>query len=207
MPNQNRLVKGRLRSRNSLGWWLNSLGLIGSGVEVGVQTGLYAETLLDTWKGERLFLVDAWRHLPEYRDSCNVSDQLMAKRFVLAKQRLARFGPRPVFLRMLSRDAAKRIPNASLDFAYIDANHAYRAVLRDLSLWYPKVKSGGVIAGHDYYDAVPDQDLEPIISSGLPKRLLTSYGVRTAVDEFAFCHGLRIGCTQEKWPTWYAIVR
>jgi len=39
----------------------------------------------------------------------------------------------------------------SLDFVFIDAEHTKDATLRDLRAWYPKVKSGGTIAGHDYF--------------------------------------------------------
>ena len=40
--------------------------------------------------------------------------------------------------------------DSSLDFIFIDANHSYSAVLKDLEAWFPKLKSGGHIAGHDY---------------------------------------------------------
>ena len=51
---------------------------------------------------------------------------------------------------MFSADAAKMVPDGSLDFVYIDGNHGYDAVLDDLMAWTPKVKEGGFIAGHDY---------------------------------------------------------
>jgi cephalosporin hydroxylase len=38
----------------------------------------------------------------------------------------------------------------SLDFVYIDANHSYDGVIKDLQDWYPKIKKGGMISGHDY---------------------------------------------------------
>lgn len=38
----------------------------------------------------------------------------------------------------------------SIDFLFIDANHTYEDVLLDLQLWYPKVKKGGLVCGHDY---------------------------------------------------------
>jgi hypothetical protein len=49
-----------------------------------------------------------------------------------------------------SLDAATRYPDASLDYVYIDADHYYEAVCRDIDAWIPKVKPGGIIAGHDF---------------------------------------------------------
>lgn len=40
--------------------------------------------------------------------------------------------------------------NKSLDFVFIDADHSYAAVKADIEAWLPKIKSGGVLAGHDY---------------------------------------------------------
>lgn len=53
--------------------------------------------------------------------------------------------------RMLSVDASKLYEDNSLDFVFIDASHKYADVLDDIKHWYPKIKNGGVIAGHDYY--------------------------------------------------------
>lgn len=58
-------------------------------------------------------------------------------------------------LRMTSKTAAKRFNDNSLDFVYIDADHSYEAVKNDIKLWYPKVKKGGILAGHDYISATP----------------------------------------------------
>jgi len=53
----------------------------------------------------------------------------------------------------------------SIDFLFIDADHSYEAVRKDIELWFPKVKTGGIISGHDY-------------------TTLYGYGVVRAVDEF-----------------------
>jgi len=55
-------------------------------------------------------------------------------------------------IRDLSVNAAKRFNDNSLDFIFIDACHDYECVKEDLHTWYPKLKKGGIIAGHDYYD-------------------------------------------------------
>jgi hypothetical protein len=53
-------------------------------------------------------------------------------------------------IRMASVDASKTYKNKSLDLVYIDANHTYDYVKQDILSWLPKIKEGGIIAGHDY---------------------------------------------------------
>ena len=53
-------------------------------------------------------------------------------------------------VRLLSIEAAKQYEDNSLDVVFIDADHSYKSVMEDLQAWYPKVKPGGVIAGHDF---------------------------------------------------------
>lgn len=52
-----------------------------------------------------------------------------------------------------SWEAAEQFEDHSLDFVYIDADHKYDSVKRDIIAWLPKVKNGGIISGHDYYNA------------------------------------------------------
>tara|TARA_R110000868_G_scaffold140124_2_gene355437 strand:+ start:1125 stop:1706 length:582 start_codon:yes stop_codon:yes gene_type:complete len=53
-------------------------------------------------------------------------------------------------IKLSTREAYKLFADASLDFVFIDADHSYEGVLEDIQLWHPKVKTGGVLAGHDY---------------------------------------------------------
>jgi hypothetical protein len=55
----------------------------------------------------------------------------------------------------LSVDASKAFSDASVDFVFIDAAHDYDNVRADICAWLPKVKPGGVIAGHDYGSGWP----------------------------------------------------
>jgi hypothetical protein len=52
-----------------------------------------------------------------------------------------------------SADTASFYEDESLDFVFIDASHDYESFKKDLTSWFPKVKIGGLIAGHDYADA------------------------------------------------------
>jgi hypothetical protein len=58
-------------------------------------------------------------------------------------------------IRMDSAEAAGLYEDGSLDFVFIDADHSYEGVKRDIIAWLPKVKNGGVLAGHDYGWAPP----------------------------------------------------
>lgn len=57
-------------------------------------------------------------------------------------------------VRMISWEAAKLYEDESLDFVFIDASHDEESFTKDLDAWLPKVRKGGVIAGHDYRDDV-----------------------------------------------------
>jgi hypothetical protein len=68
-------------------------------------------------------------------------------------------------LKMPSAQAVTLFDDGSLDFVFIDGDHGYEAVRRDLTTWFPKVRRGGILGGHDY------------VNNDFP-------GVRRAVDEF-----------------------
>jgi hypothetical protein len=48
-----------------------------------------------------------------------------------------------------SVDGAAKFSDGSLDFVFIDASHDEASVAADIDAWLPKVKAGGIIAGHD----------------------------------------------------------
>jgi hypothetical protein len=57
-------------------------------------------------------------------------------------------------LKTTSKTASTIVGN-DLGAVYIDANHEYASVVEDIALWRPKVRKGGILAGHDYSDAWP----------------------------------------------------
>ncbi len=54
-----------------------------------------------------------------------------------------------------SSASADRFEDKSLDFVFIDSDHVYPRVISDIKAWLPKLKSGGIIAGHDYCEEHP----------------------------------------------------
>ena len=58
------------------------------------------------------------------------------------------------FIKGMSHDVHERIPE--VDFVFIDGNHTYPYVSRDIDFYWPNVRSGGFISGHDYGAGFPD---------------------------------------------------
>lgn len=137
-----------ISNRDFLGSFLNEQGLTGTGVEVGVNKGENAKNILRHWHGSKLYLVDPWRKLDDYNDTVNKNFD--PNTYSSVKIRFAKYGERVEIIKAMSHEAAKVVPN-DLDFVYIDANHAYEYVKQDIELWYPKVKSGGILSGHDLF--------------------------------------------------------
>ncbi len=58
--------------------------------------------------------------------------------------------PRVKFVKGYSDACAGQFSDASVDLIFVDADHSQAGVHKDLAAWAPKIKRGGVIAGHDY---------------------------------------------------------
>jgi len=50
-----------------------------------------------------------------------------------------------------SWEVAEKFEDDSVDFIFIDADHSYESVKKDIKAWWPKIKKGGVMSGHDYF--------------------------------------------------------
>lgn len=119
-----------------------------AGAEIGVESARYSRELLEASAGLRLLCVDAWRPYRGYRD--HVGTEKLGRIFADALQRLDPHAERVTIRRQFSVDAARDVADGSLDFVYLDANHTHAHVMADLEAWVPKVRSGGIVAGHDY---------------------------------------------------------
>lgn len=177
-----------------------------SGAELGVQVGDFAAYTLRVWTAcERYYLVDLWGHQPNYEDVANVADDEQERRFQLAKTNLAPWNDKTVFLRNYTVGAAKQIPDDSLDYIYVDARHDYCGVMEDLEAYWPKLRRGGILAGHDYLDANDTSLKQTNQDWSLCLDGTRNMGaVKGAVDEFARRHGLHILATyrEPSWPSW-----
>jgi len=178
--------------RNYFGIILENKIPNGIGVEVGVQRGLYSEILLEHWKTGTLHSIDRWLYTENYKDIANKEQNVQDSYHQETKKRLERFENRSKVIKKDSVEAAKDYADGSLDFVYIDADHSYEGCLRDIQLWYPKIRTGGIISGHDY--------LNGNLRAGV-------FGVKRAVDEFfnERINDLNIIPDPGGWKTWWLI--
>ena len=114
--------------------------------EIGVMKGLHALSMLNNLDIKRLYLIDPYR---PYIDSDGYIKKSVIFDKPIAKENLSIYYGKYKFVCSTSKKASKQFNNNFFDLIYIDANHKFKKVLMDLILWYPKVKTGGVIGGHD----------------------------------------------------------
>lgn len=140
-----------MSSRNQFGKWLNELGLTGRAVEIGTHRGDFARIFLNNWQGQELRCIDPWADYdPVQQRSLWGGAKSREEDYQAAQQVAARFPGRMRLERNTSRNAAAITPDESVDFIYVDGDHSFAAVHEDLCLWYPKLRTGGILAGHDW---------------------------------------------------------
>jgi hypothetical protein len=139
----------------------------GLGAEIGIEYGHNSNQILEEWKGKiicvDMFVRDEARHL---------------------------LANKPVqFVQASSVEAAKSVADGALDFVYIDADHDYKNAKQDLLAWFPKVRHGGIVAGHDYLNWSKEEGAQG------------DFGVKAAVDEFCVKNGYALHTTKDDFWT------
>ena len=122
-------------------------------VEVGAWKGKSAAymtvEIINAEKDIEFYVVDTWEGSSEHKDNPELQEL-----FHIFTENMRLVDNYHIPMRMTSLEAATKFEDASLDFVFIDAAHEYEHVKEDLNAWYPKIKKGGILAGHDFY---PDQ--------------------------------------------------
>lgn len=130
--------------RTNISEFLQQSYSTGKGVEVGTHRGEFAAQIMEKWKGT-LYCVDPYLHEYNPRDPAAMSNRPKDER--IAKKKLQ--GKNVVFIPTTSEFASFEFPDECLDWAYIDGDHFQESVALDLNCWYPKIRKGGYLLGHD----------------------------------------------------------
>lgn len=124
--------------------------------EIGVNKGETSRVFRHLFPEAHLYLIDPWKITEEYILSGTPISRKV-KHYEKAFQTVSDLfqnDPNATILRMTSQEAVQHVPDG-LDLVFIDANHEYLNVKKDILAWLPKVKKGGILAGHDYDPTVP----------------------------------------------------
>ncbi len=139
-------------------------------LEIGVAKGLNAKSMLETLNIHTLYLVDPYISHEEHQSVMGSKDDML--------KRVEKWVNQVIFIHGTSDNAVADIPS-DLDFIYIDGNHSYNQVWRDLTHYRAKLNEGGILAGHDFTGVFP--------------------GVVLAVVEYAQAHGLQLQASKADW--------
>ncbi len=144
-------------------------------IELGVAAGRFAEQLMLANPRARYLGVDRWS---DHHDDAEMFG---------AQERMAKAGALWGTLRATFEQAAKEIPDGAADLIYIDGYaHTGQEGGKTLDDWWPKLKSGGTFAGHDYCGEY--------------------HQTVTAVDAFIAKHGLELNLIHDsKYPSWWTV--
>lgn len=131
------------------------------GAEIGVHMGDFSQHILDTISPRELHLIDPWEHQTSaiyknawYGGVAKGAQNEMDKRYAYVCNRFDQqiHAGRVKVHRGYSTDILEQFQDDYFDWVYIDGNHLYEYVKKDLKLSFDKTKSDGFITGDDYTD-------------------------------------------------------
>lgn len=168
------------KNRGEIGKLFELHNKTGLGAEIGVQTGYFSAKIGEFYTGKML-CVDLWGDENVYFE---------AQKLLADKSKFDLF-------RADSLTAVRFVPDESLDFVYIDANHHYKECLADIEAWYPKVRSGGIISGHDFCTSDADIEVIKAVDMFCEEAI---YNVNIICGESDYFNG-------KPYPSWWIVKR
>jgi len=132
------------------------------GAEIGIFKGYNAREIIRNRPLIKHIMVDPWSgtnkdksYIESGSDDSKLNQTEFDRCFNITMIRVGPWIERTKIMRMKSVDASRKIADNSLDYVFIDADHSYKGVKKDIEFWWPKIKLGGWIGGHDYDPRFP----------------------------------------------------
>lgn len=120
------------------------------GAEIGVYKGEFSELFCKA--GLKMYGVDPWQ---AYEGAGRTSQAQARQDFLYGHAQRALAPYDCTLIRKSSMEGLQFFEDESLDFVYIDGDHRFRYVAEDIFEWSKKVRPGGIVSGHDYFDTSP----------------------------------------------------
>jgi len=129
-------------------------------VEVGCKEGRTTGFLLETLPELHVITIDPWAPMANADEDYKDWDFAQIERDFWAN--VGKNEWRAHMFRMTSMNAVELLANgqhprrpAPYDIVFIDAGHDYENALADIKAWWPLVRDGGYLCGHDYQHRFP----------------------------------------------------
>lgn len=168
------MFDGRTKIVDSRREFIRNLPKNSVGAEIGVFSSYLTMMIVEEVQPSKLYTVDAFQAWSENSgydgDFPHENNELIARE--LTKQYEC------VDLRVgMSAVVATSFPSECLDWVYIDACHEYYWAKKDFDAWIPKVRSGGLICGHDYPSPYLDEAQDQFMGV---KQVVAEYCIETS---------------------------
>jgi len=115
-------------------------------IEIGIFKGQNSEDIIKNLNIKKNYLIDPYTQYEDYKSDGYYDKLKIAKKEAL--NRLKKWSNKIIWIRDYSEKAIKKI-SEEVDFIYVDGNHEYEYVKKDLQLYWIKLKKGGILSGHD----------------------------------------------------------
>lgn len=109
--------------------------------EIGVNKGKFSEKIMSICAPSKLHLIDMWGN-DRYHDGLHLEVKDKFANEIVERRVEINHG--------MSTKVVDQFEDEYFDWVYIDTDHTYETTLEELIKYSAKVKSGGVLAGHDY---------------------------------------------------------
>ena len=120
------------------------------GIEIGIDEGNTSVYFLQNHPTLKLIGIDPYSSYNDWYPGGHWDQGMCDYKRNIAYEKLKPFMDRWKHLEMISDDAVDLIQEEEYDFIFIDGLHEYDQVYKDCVNYYPKIKNGGIFAGHDY---------------------------------------------------------
>ena len=117
-----------------------------TGIEIGSFAGESAQIFIKTNVFQKLYCIDPWKNGYDETDIASEQNEQAQKIF----NQKFKDEKRIIKIKDYSFNVIDKFSDESIDFIYIDGNHQYQFIKKDIQNYFNKIKKGGIISGHDY---------------------------------------------------------
>ncbi|MCC6370402.1 MAG: class I SAM-dependent methyltransferase [Bacteroidia bacterium] len=151
--------------------------------ELGVFRGDFSQHILRITKPKEAHFIDVWwvefgENYPDWGAYTNYGKLKTRDAYNESKAKIDKYKANSIIHVGSDLDYLSSFKDHHFDWVYIDSSHYYDHTVKELAILNRKMKPGGIISGHDWYD----------------EENHVHGGVKKAIVEF---------CTAEKWEVFY----